>query len=514
MNSFSDVYIKPRCGADFSNPYMSLAEMKNTMLKAIEKEVLEFKNYAVSNDTTHTLTVKGLCAHSEVEIARQIAFIIFNFDAKPLHAFLSVFNSYLKCPKDLLQLCYNIIRDNLTNLPRNPIIAVTEKFNDHAFKDVHKQRHECFTRFFPETYILDDLSIKSTNTEAVAMFNDLLNLMTESTRTKGAFSVLDYSNAVISGSLTDDFVEYPILKHCQSYLAIIDDHISVALQEARDSLLDEVSCRILQLLSWRVRFAKIASQPIFKTSKSRNRPQLREDIVPLLQIHNKWLHKHLIKELFKLLPKGHTVIGQFEAIVDNILYQEGEWTKHNEENDSRLFKVSKKLRKLYGQPKLYENRDQYVQCLKRSELYKNLTLNPDREVSKQIDKLSIDVAAVTEVNLAEDIPEENKLIVIDDNMLKTDRNVTISPAVLSELKVLPVTSYVLQRVLTMLQTDFVAIISQLTSEDNPGEVTVKVTDVLKSLVALCKRSKGFPPAFLNLLELVQNILQNSQNTQR
>lgn len=498
---------------------MSLAEMKNTMLKAIEKEVLEVINdpniTIDSKDTTHTLTVKGLCANSEFEIARQIAFVAAQESKKsivvsnPLHAFLCVFNAYTSCPKDLLQVCHNVINDNLTNQTKNSTSTLAEKLSENAYKHLEKcSEMECHKRFYPESYEQNELSNKAANAQAVLIFNDLLKLLTKSTLPKGGFSVLDYSEAVASGSLTDDFVEYPILKNCQNYLKIIEIHVASAIIEARESLGDVKSCRILQLLNWQSRFLRLASKAIFVASGSRKRPQLREDIVPLLNIHSKWLQKHLIGELFKLLPENHSLHNQFESLINGILFTE-EWSKQSEEIDSKLLKLTKKLRKLCRQPKLYKDKAEYGLCVRRSDVYKNLTLNMDGAVSKQLDKLSVDVATVTDTSLALDIPDQIKLAIIEENMAKIDRNASIHTAVSSELKLLPLTSYVLQRVLTMFQTDFLAILSESSSTQ-----ILKVTEVLKSLVALCKRSKGFPLAFLNLLELVQNILEAGQDLQR
>ncbi|GBP23274.1 Midasin [Eumeta japonica] len=58
INSFLDVYIKPRCGGDFATSInASLAEMKNAMLIELKKFINTHTLQHVSENKTHTLTV-------------------------------------------------------------------------------------------------------------------------------------------------------------------------------------------------------------------------------------------------------------------------------------------------------------------------------------------------------------------------------------------------------------------------------------------------------------------------
>lgn len=511
INSFSDVYIKPRCGADFTSNHLSLSEMKNTMLSALKTKLEDFEDSCVDpKDTTHTMTIRGIQKNCSLEIAKQIAFTAVQeslvLDSKIEdnynHVLFAVFNAYQRSSKRLLSLCYNIIKNSLNEQYSNKMNVFGLKLNECAHAFLLDKICDSYKRFYPEIHFLIRDKLKKANCETILLLNALLKSFQEATVMKNGFSVLDYSNAILSGSLTDDFIEYPILKHCQNYLDTIEYHIFRAIDSAKN-LDDTDVCKILQLLHWRSRFLKLASENMFVTSGARKRQHLREELVPLLYIHSKWLHKHLMTPLFSLSTDKIQEM-EFYAYVDRI-------NNENDVDNSETIKISKKLRKLCGQPKLYVNKEEYELCLKKTEIYNKLNLNLNQPVKKQVEILAVDISTVTDYSLALDVPESDKFTIIEENMSKTRPLVT--PALISEIKLLPLTSYVIQRLINIMKFEILMFVTKLTSEGNEN-VNENYRNLLLNLTQLIKLSKGFPAAFTNILEVLLKLMEGATNMER
>lgn len=504
ISSFSDVYIKPRSGADFASDInMSLAENKNLMLKSLEDKIRETSIEISDTETaSHTLTVKGLCSDSSFEEAKQIVFsALQEMNSFPcaninIHIICGLFSAYQKCSKNLNHVCNKLLEINLNPIS-NDLKEVTNQLNSKLFK---------FTRFaglkmsghkrlYPEMYKLSETEIKITNIEEVIVFAELRNILIE--RFIPEFSVLAYSKAVLSGSMVDEFPEYPILKYCHQYLASIDSHVAKALKASID-FDDVTACKVMQVLNWRHRLFIVTLSSIMGPSK-RGRI-LSEDIVALLYAHCKWVHKHMMGEIFQHLPAGHTLIEDFDNQSRKIMH-------HYDQDNTEMMKVSKKLKKLYGQPKLYASKEEYVQSVLRTTIYGKVTLNMNQPLSKQLDKLSADGASLTDVSLALDITDTNTLSVIEENIPKVQ---VITPQTISDIMFLPVASYVLLRVITLLQTSFHDIVSRLSRGE---QCTGNDVTVLSNLVQQSRLIRGFPPAFLNLLEIILKIAEG-QDIQR
>ncbi|CAK1552224.1 unnamed protein product [Leptosia nina] len=116
VNSFSDVYIKPRSGSDFaSNVNASLAEMKNDMLSELQKEI-GFEEFEApsTNGVDHTLSIKGLCSNSVYELAKQISFLairqINEPGDRPTHILYSILTAYQKCSEKQLQAVFYCLK--------------------------------------------------------------------------------------------------------------------------------------------------------------------------------------------------------------------------------------------------------------------------------------------------------------------------------------------------------------------------------------------------------------------
>lgn len=515
VNSFSDVYIKPRCGGDFaSNVNTSLAEMKNTMLKALEEKI-NHEEYRVfeARDTSHTLTVRGLCSNSSYEIAKQIAYVAVQQSndidsdlAFALHSLTSIFTSYQKCPENSMQTLYTIIKTSLED--DNRLEQVANQLNDKALASVKKLKghSESPKRFYPELQQLDENEITEANMKSVLLYNELWKTFVQKFLPENNFSALDYSKAVTSGMLTDDFVEYPILQHCKKYTDIIDEYIEHAIKYAQDSLDDKTVCQIIHLLNWRNRFLKVSSMPLFVTKKNKRTPILKEEIIPLIYMHSKWLQKHLMGELFKLLPPNHKLREQFNRASIDML--------QNEQDNTEIAKFSKKLRKVKGQPKLHENQDGYDLAVARSDVYKQVTLDLTKPIETQAQKLSLDIEMATDMTLALDVPDSSKLTMIQENitkMLEVARHTKIS----LDVKLLPINGYVIQRMLSIMKIHFIDLIYKLSQGKSIKASSGKLQQfvvILTNFTSLARVTKGFPPALLNILQVIEKLCLGTEET--
>ncbi|XP_022815663.1 midasin isoform X2 [Spodoptera litura] len=510
VSSFSDVYIKPRCGADFaSNVNASLAEMKNSMLKALEEEVNGEKlgdTAIVHADTFHTTSVKGFCRNTPVEIAKQLCYIAVQETKNstiesPLHVMFGLYSVYQRVHPTYFTSTYGVINNILKKQCRGTDAEYVETMNDICF-EMYKFYGElqAYKKYYPELYSLEDREIRMGNREALTLYNNLITYYMKISAPEGIFTVANYSNAVIEGKLTDDFPEYPILKFCQRYLAIIDEYISIGIN--RSNLDDETACHMFQLLSWRERFFRTAHEQIFaENNEASRRKVLRDDIVPLLYAHSKWLQKHLMLPLLKLTGRENVLrrFNESSAVIAMSI----------EEDNTEYTKLSKKLRKSYGQPKLLDNQTEYDACIERSRIYNKISLDLNQPISKQLHRLSAENYAVTDMTLALDVPDGEKLKAIQNNLDQVESKVIEKPG--PHVKILPIISYVVQRVLTILQRDFLNVLTEVAKNEDIVTVSIETSEVLASLVTLGKVTKGFPQALLNLMEVLLK-LQNDDGS--
>ncbi|KAJ8717968.1 hypothetical protein PYW07_005898 [Mythimna separata] len=511
ISSFSDVYIKPRCGADFaSSVSSSLAEMKNSMLKALEEEIEgdeQSEDGPLPANTNHTLTVKGLCSNSTMEMAKQLAYTAVQ-ETKDgtiesyLHVICSLFSAYQRAHPALLTSIYSVINFYMKQQCRAPSVQYAEILNDTAYETYkyHTGDMQSYKKYYPEVYVLTERETRLGNKEGLIMFNNLIRYYLSNLTPETTFTVANYSEAVLSGKLTDDFAEYPILKHCLRYMAVIEEFIQRSIDRCTNNIDNRTACNMFQLLSWRARFQKLANEAIFVGNEASRRRILRDDIVPLLYTHSKWLQKHLMIPLMRLATDSDTLINNFNKAAENIVMPA-------DNDNSTVTKLSKKIRKMYGQPKLLLDKEEYEKCSDKSRVYNKITLDLNQPISKQLNRLSVDNYSVTDMHLALDVPSNDKLELVQENITKlVDSRVVVKPG--SEVKLLPIVSYLVQRILTILQRDFFDVVSQLTKTEDKVVVTVDSAPVLVSLVHLGKVTKGFPPALLNLLEVMLKLQDN------
>lgn len=509
LNGFSDVYIKPRTGGDFaSSVNTSLAEMKNSMLKALEYELSSEKfEPIVSKDVSHTLTIKGLATYSAYEVAKQIAYLAIKqanvkISESTLYPVFSILTSYQKCPSELLETIHFIINQGIQKHNKNYLKSLSWGLNKQAY-EYFKTREvmDMYKRFLPEAYKLNEDDIHNLNTNFILLYIQLKDVELSGTLKNTGFSALDYSNAVSQGKLTDDFIEYPILKNCKAYLQVIDKYIKNTIKAVGPSLPDKAVGSVIQLLNWRERLIKITSMPIFETSKSKKTPILKEEIIPFLNVHSKWVQKYLLGGLFKLLG-GKNVSKKFLVEMDKL-------DLNIAKDNSNVAKVSKKLRKYYGQPKLYKNHEEYELCIVREKIYNKINLDMHEPLDRQLSNIS--QIYKPDISLAYDVPNQETIDEFEEKLSLLTSN-TKSQKMLSEVRLLPINAYVIQRIVNLLQPHFLEIINKFSDEDYEFENDIRfnIQEIMCSLIHLGKVIKGFPPALLNQLQVIRTVLETNK----
>lgn len=493
VNSFSDVYIKPRCGGDFVTVInATLAEMKNTMYKALQKLVEDYQ-FCGASQTCHTLCVASLCKHSSHEIIKQIAYPVLqqavHEDYKSVfYCMFDILLAYQRCPNELISKMHHMIMQTKLSKPTEALI-----FTLNDFKSTSNSSNQSFKKY-NEYYKLSNVELNSTNARYIQMYDALIKIFININIEQCGFSALDYSKAVLQGNLSDDFIQYPILKQCYNYIQNINTHIQAVLSSSEVEMDDATACKIIQLLNWRNRFIKMCSMPIFVKTKKRN-PLLKEEVVPILDMHYKWFKKYLVTELNKTLPQNHVAIKQYNA---------QDIGSNNLDEKNAIHKISKKVRKLNGQPKLYGNHDEYELCVQKRELYSKLSFNYKLPLQTQMHKLSIDVDTVTNYCLALDVPENVSLSIMNESVLKlfSDDHLKIQKY---DIKLLPIVETIIATVINLLKNYF---LTSFSGHDDRKAISYrdafdiqKELQLLSSLVAVTKSTKGFPPKYRDLLEL-------------
>lgn len=515
-NSFSDVYIKPRNGADFtSNVNTSLAEMKNNIFKSLN-ELISAKTleYSGSQYPRHVQTVNGLCTNSSLDTVKQMSYpvhcLIQNENSSKklpnvnLYALFLFFNTYQICPVDSCKFLQIIIKRDLTY--NNNIISnlkdLMSKYNETAnnFRSKLKSftNSNLYEPYYPEHYRVNEQKRNEINLNILILYEDLVKAYLDYSDKK-VFSVLDYSKAVSNGSLSDDFADYPILKQCSKYVAYVNKIIRVSLFNNNSNLNNGNTCRIIKLLNWRNRFVRICSEPIFVSDDKKRRPVLREDILTLLRIHCKWLTKYLMSELFDIVM--YSKLAAFEKETKSMMATNEEYIDTS--------KLSKKIRKCYIQPKLYLNKEEYDLCASRTDIYKNVTLRMNQPLGRQLNKLTLDISSLTDWSLALDVPNQDKLVIIQNNLNKLLLNPVETTS--ENIKLLPIISYVTQRVINIILSDLLKLMLML--PHLKGEKILPKGNfivILTNLVQLGKNIQGVSPALLNLFEVLKRISENSE----
>lgn len=508
LNSFSDVYIKPRSGSDFASSInTALAEMKNTMLKALEFELgMEEYEPIVSNDVRHTLTVKGLCTNSSYEVSKQISHVVIKqtIDSETTsdnaaYIMFCMLTSYQKCPPELLEELHYILKDSPKLNNGNKTKELTCQINDKAFEHLkNNEKVNSYQRFFPEAYQLDSEIVFDINRDFALLYIELQNIVLQLFLGDNSFSALDYSNAVCEGKLSDDFTDYPILKNCRIYLETIDRYIKKSLKSAETCLDDELVCLIVQLLNWRDRFIKVCSLPIFEKSKNKRAPILKEDIIPLLNVHRKWVEKYLLGELLKI-PSNQDNMNKLSSEIKALML-------NTDQDNSKIAKVAKKLRKCYGQPKLYQNQNEHDLSMARTELYHRINLDVSESIDRQFCKISIEPGHLSDATLALDVPNRKIIEDIEDTFSKLLQNTSDTYKSKAQMKLLPINLYVVQRITNILQPYILEVVSKISNNTfNVG--TSDCVDILLSLIRTTSVTKGFPASLLNQFKIIQKILE-------
>ncbi|XP_063830768.1 midasin-like [Ostrinia nubilalis] len=505
LNSFSDVYIKPRSMADFaSNCQAPLAKLKNDMLKTIELELQNTK--VVDNiEASSTLRVKELCIHSAHELANRLAYSVIQIDAassfeKTLkNTLYNLFVAYQRCPKEILPALRMVIDRTFNDREEYDYKykVYSLNFNESIFNS--SEAHtllKTHLRFLPEQCTLNEEAIKRLNESTLILYMQLVASFYINVKPSSeGIKFVDYSRAVRMDQLTDDFSEYPLLRNCLNYIEYIDDCTSKVIKSLQDKLDDETTINILRILNWKYRFLDVAYSCMFlKQDVTRKKRILDLKLVKSIYLHCKWVEKHLFQEMFKMLPSDNEVKKQFHSKVLS-------FTGVNDQVSAKSAVFGKKLRKLVGQPILYANQSQYELCQTRRTIFKSASINLKQPLERQNQILRLNYNVASDLKLALDVPDEETLNTIIQNSSISSN----SDQYKTDASVLPFNACVIQRVLIILKEQIFKVVNDLTADEKKIILRKDFSEVLANLVHFARISKGLAPELLSLLDYLSKL---------
>lgn len=512
LNSFADVYIKPRNACDFASSHTeSMAKIKNNMMKTIENELKDIEVLEVRTASS-TLRVKELCTHSALEIANQLAYSVIQVDegfssleTTLMQTLYSIFIAYQRCPKEIMFALRTVID---TNFDERNDFTVKRKVYSLAMNKKAYEHHEgnelivANQRFYSEQYTLQPDVIKTTNESAILLYLRLvggyyLNVM----HSEEGVKFVDYSRGYQQGHVTDDFPEYPLLRNCLNYVQFIEECIEGVIRSIRSSLDDKTTLRILQVLNWKNRFYDIAFSNMFVKNEDSRLRILDMSLVKSLYLHSKWIHKHLIEELFKLLPEGNSIEEKYYANYIRI-------TGGNELVSSNLAKVCKKVRQQYGQPKLYANKDQFQKCLSRRNIFEYTTVDLMKPLDSQLEMIPAYCNIVTDENLATDVPDEEIIENAAEYMERHNENSTGEIDDMAIVK-MPMYSCLIHKVLHSLKMELAEVLYEISNDSLELKTRIDLSEAIANVVHHGRKHRVLGTEFLSLLACIQKLLNGT-----
>ncbi|CAK1552225.1 unnamed protein product [Leptosia nina] len=260
-----------------------------------------------------------------------------------------------------------------------------------------------------------------------------------------------------------------------------------------------MACQILQLLNWRSRFYKTCTLPIFTMQK--RVPILKEDIVPILEIHNKWVQKYLFEALYSLLNEPEMYEELNREVTKLKLNVEEEYTQ--------ISKISKKLRKCYGQSKLFKDQKEYDSCCARAKVYQDIHLDMNQPFDKQLYKMQHVLYTLNKM-FAVDIPDEASIKNVENSvaLAKESRN-----TLTSDMKLIPINVYLIQRMLNVVQPFLPDLLRKFfATEDillHANETSC--LDILSSVSNYAKSCLGFSSALLDHFQVLLEMRKDNQD---
>ncbi|XP_039293225.1 midasin-like [Nilaparvata lugens] len=165
----------------------------------------------------------------------------------------------------------------------------------------------------------------------------------------GTMSVLDYSEALRKGWLTDMVSNEPLISQFGALLGAVDDCVMLVLNSVSSSLSTEKLFQFLSALEWRFRLEESGKMVLFDSPESTQcLPQVSQKTRMMLTMHYKWLDKTLLPMLVEMIDKDSSLYSSQQANAMVSLLGEIEVSLHHEFT-SPLLSLTKPVRAICGQ---------------------------------------------------------------------------------------------------------------------------------------------------------------------
>lgn len=472
VNSFSDVYIKPRTNTDFFDSNISLGEFKNKMLNNLLDSVKQFfnddySNFNLTDFSRYTFSCTRLCESSSLERIKQDSYFL----NKTLDKYSSQFSDQLvfklshlfynyyqhSTPDDVL-VRYKFIDQIFAMLERRMdpnLLRWCLSLNKNIYKVIKKNynneylEYPCDLSLVPQIVDLN-LDCEVYNNFKLHIYFKCLNSEVDLEKQQ-VITIMDHSKHIADGSYSDMHKGSVLIKYCyplyHQLLRLIEDFIL----HKGTKIIHEDFCQYILLLSWLKRFYKCCNAPLHEKS---NRPNskyvLSRSSIDNLILHYAWLEKHLMKRIVSTFQCSSEIQNMLNDIEKSLITM-----------NSPFKTIHKRYIKLMGQPSPCSNIDTYTLSLKRNEIIENalstkyLKRNHGNVKLKDLAKRRAQIAVFSNVRDAFGLPEEiscEDLELLNDEATEDLAECDIDLSVPSEntylfnMKMWPIKDFIIQKI--------------------------------------------------------------------
>ncbi|XP_077284299.1 midasin [Arctopsyche grandis] len=527
VNSFSDVYIKPRSSSDFSG--ISLAENKIEMLNVLLANVKEFSldHMKVANFnefSKHTLSCKSLCESSSFERIKQDTYFLnkilcknaSGFDDKIILKLSHLFYNFYRISShnDLIYRYEFVI--HLIKSMKNTINAKLAdwclEININLFIAISQNVKKQYIEYPWDLTLVEELTNLDSKSETNLNLNLYIYFLTLTSRNsddrhENYFKIIDQSKNIASGSYNDIYVGSTLVKYCFPLLQELEKTIKETLLHQGTKIDHNIWNLLVLLLNWFNRFFKSCNLPLFDKSKENSKLKriIRKDSIEDLILHYKWLSKYLIKDLSSLCPLNSKIIKLITDIDKSLAT-----------SNSPFKAIHKQYSKLIGQPSPYPNDQTFALCSLRNEFIKNSVSNKILARQHQyynnanLEKHNLHISLFSNIRDSFEFPEEifsEKLQAFNDETPQNEENVMDDDSVIStgtksficNAQLWPAKDFLVQKVANLyhikLLNEFLEIYTSsqsLKSEGAVSKISTSNNDLMNYFSSVIKGLEYFP----------------------
>lgn len=473
VNSFSDVYIKPRTNLDFFDGKMSLGEFKINMLNDLLDSVKQFSkenhfDFSHIDFSRYTYSCKRLCESSSLERIKQDSYFLnktlskysYQFSDEVIFKLSHLFyNYYQHSTSSDISMRYEFINQLIRMLEKHMepnLLQWCTSLNRNIFNIVKTNYNNTYLEYPCDlsivSQILDNLDFEAYNNFKLHLYFKCMNSEIGFER-KQITSIMDHSKHIAGGSYSDIHKGSVLIKYCYPLYNMLLKLVEEFVMNQRNRISHEDFSQFLLLLSWLKRFYESCNAPLHeKSNKPNSKYILSRTSIDNLILHYSWLEKHLIKR----------IISSFQSNAPSeVLNMLNDIEKSLVTMNSPFKTIHKRYIKIIGQPSPYPNIEMYALSHKRNDIFENAlstkylkrihTNVKQKDLAKQKAQLTLFSNIHDAFGLPRDISRED-LDLLDDEAIEDLAECDFDPVLPSEstnlfsIKMWPIQDFIIQKI--------------------------------------------------------------------